>query len=118
MISYENENVLKLIFTSTKLRNFKGVLEVFNKTLYKIHLKVRNSLFLSLGDEMETLYRTKAIYSLSLYKDNNLISFSESRSGKFVIKNWNIKAALSVGKIKINSRVFSAVILPNEKIAS
>jgi hypothetical protein len=53
MTYYENENVLKLIFTSIKLLSFKGV-NFLNRTLYTIILRLRNdSIFQSLGDKQQ-----------------------------------------------------------------
>jgi WD40 repeat protein len=117
MISYENENILNLIFNSITLLNFKYALEIFNKTLHRIIYKnLSHKLFLeSLGNSKITFTGQKGlISSLIPFKENSIITSSFDSS----INIWDINTKTVIKTIKALYSVCSLLILPNGNLAS
>jgi hypothetical protein len=116
MINYENENVLKLILSTISKNNLnKNILNVNNKTIYKISLKVfnRNTQFLSLGNN-KLILDTHILdpYSLLLFKNYVIVASYNTIKILDTYKNKCIKT------LQANYCINSTIILPTENLAA
>jgi WD40 repeat protein len=115
---FSNENILKLIFSSSTLFEIRGKLNiVYSKLLYKLILSMIDfsRIYKSLGRSKHIMPgHTDEIYSLTLLPNTNLVSVSKDNT----LKVWDMDTYLCIKTLKHEGPVTSIILLINGNIAT
>jgi WD40 repeat protein len=120
MIIFTNENILKLIFSSTILYELKNLSKkIKNRFIYRIILKILNnkSVFKSLGKDFDFVWvNAKSITTNIILLENNKIIRALSDN---TLEVWNlVKHQRIKTLIGHESRVYIMLTLPDGKLIS
>jgi WD40 repeat protein len=115
---FSNENLLKLIFSTSTLFEVRGKLHIVcNKLLYILILSMIDyrSIYKSLGRSKHIMSgHTDEIFTLALLSNTKLASVSKDNT----LKVWNMDTYACINTIKHEGPVTSVILLTNGNIAS
>jgi WD40 repeat protein len=116
MTYYSNDNILTLIFYNINLLAFKSALDMPNKILYKIILKLREFIFESLGNKKKLFEISKKAKNILTLTDKYLIRIDYY--SYYIVEVWDLNNNQRIKKFLLSDWCFSIVLLPNAKLAT